>query len=282
MAGLYKIGVVSQKTGLSASTLRLWEEQYGLLAPGRTKGGTRLYAESDVERALYVRHLVRDRGYALDAIANIIDDVAAKLPYTLDHVAIENIYIREATNQSDIEEGRSLARIQATVQSLVRAESAQQAAAVLIAGVMALTGAHSAGLGFYERKTHSLLPVVTARGKRILMSPGIPPLQIDRFPREWQQGIEAREPYADHDILRLELPGELNSQVIEYRTRSFHAEPLMIANELVGVFNIATSRPGGVGREAEQVMGRLALAAGPAIHYFAQQYEPPVASLPHQ
>jgi DNA-binding transcriptional MerR regulator len=280
MRGVYKIGVVSQRTGLSASTLRLWEDQYGLLAPHRTRGGTRLYSESDVERVLYVRHLVRDRGYALDAIANIIEDVAAKLPYNLDRVAIENIYLRDATNHSDIEEGRRLAGVQAMVRSLVRAESAQQAAAILISSVMALTGAHSAGIGFYERKTHSLIPVVTASGKMILTSPGIPPLQIARLPREWQQGIDAREPYADHDILRLELPGEVNSQVIAYRTRSFHAEPLAINHELVGVFNIATARPGGVGREAEQVMGQLALAAGPAMHYFAQQYEPPPASAP--
>ena len=280
MAGLYKIGVASKKTGLSASTLRLWEDQYGLLAPARSEGGTRLYSESDLDRIRYVRHLVQERGYALRAIADLIDDVSSTLPHTLDRVAIENVYLREATNHSDIEEGRRQARIQATVRSLVRAESAQQAAAILISGVMALTGAHSAGIGFYERKTHSLIPVVTANGKRILTSPGIPPLQIDQLPREWQQGIDAREPYADHDILRLELPGELNAQVIEYRTRSFHAEPLTIANELVGVFNIATSRPGGVGRQAEQVMGQLALAAGPAIHYFAQHFELSPASAP--
>ena len=70
MAGVYKIGVVSRQTGLSPSTLRLWEDQYGLLAPARTRGGTRLYSQSDLERVLYVRHLVRDRGYALDAIAD--------------------------------------------------------------------------------------------------------------------------------------------------------------------------------------------------------------------
>ena len=280
MAGIYKIGVVSRKTGLSASTLRLWEDQYGLVAPARTRGGTRLYSESDLERLSYVRHLVRERGYALNAIADIIDEASSRLPYTVDRVALENIYLRDATNHSDIEEGRRLARIEATVRSLVRAESAQEAAVILISGVMTLTSAHTAGIGLYDRKTHSLIPLVTASGKRLLTSPGIPPLQIDRFPREWQLAIEAREPYADRDILRLELAGELNSQVVEYRTRSFHAQPLAIAHELAGVFNIASSRPGGVGREAEDVMARLALAAGPVMHYFAQQLEPPPAQQP--
>src|ERR1700737_306167 len=112
MAGLYKIGVVSQKTGLSASTLRLWEDQYGLLAPARSEGGTRLYSESDLERILYVRHLVHERGYALAAIADIIDEASSGLPNRLDHVAIENISLREATNHAEIEEGRRMARVQ--------------------------------------------------------------------------------------------------------------------------------------------------------------------------
>ncbi|TMD48878.1 MAG: MerR family transcriptional regulator, partial [Chloroflexi bacterium] len=91
MRGVYKIGAVSQKTGLSSSTLRLWEDQYGLLAPLRTKGGTRLYSESDVERVLYVRDLVRERGFALDAIADIIDEASSSVPSALDRVAVENI-----------------------------------------------------------------------------------------------------------------------------------------------------------------------------------------------
>jgi DNA-binding transcriptional MerR regulator len=280
MAAVYKIGAASRKTGLSASTLRLWEDQYGLVAPARTRGGTRLYSESDLERLSYVRHLVRERGYALNAIADVIDNAASRLPYALDRVALENIYLRESTNHSSSEESRRLALIEATVRSLVRAESAQGAAVILISGVMTLTSAHTAGIGLYDRKSHSLIPLVTASGKRLLTSPGIPPLQIDRFPREWQLAIDAREPYADRDILRLELAGELNSQVVEYRTRSFHAEPLAIAHELAGVFNIASSRPGGVGREAEDVMARLALAAGPVMHYFAQRLEPPPTQQP--
>jgi DNA-binding transcriptional MerR regulator len=282
MAGVYKIGVVSRKTGLRASTLRFWEDQYGLLAPHRTRGGTRLYSESDVERILFVRELVRERGYALDAIAEILDEASSRLPHAPDRVALENIYLREATNHSDIEEGRRMAKVQATVRSLIRAESGQQAAVGLIADVMALTGAYSAGLGLYYCKTHTIVPVVTASGHIIRTSPGIPPFQVSGFPREWQQAIEAREPYADRDVGRLDLPGEMNSQLIEYRTRSFHAEPLAIGHELVGILNIASSRPGGVGPQAEQVMEWLALAAGPAIRYFAQDLEPVPAPGPRR
>lgn len=280
MAGVFKIGVVSRKTGLSAATLRLWEDQYGLLAPMRSRGGTRLYSESDVERILYVRQLVRERGYALGAIAAIIDEANSTLPYTLDRVAVENIYLRDATNHAGLEEGRRMARVHATVRSLIRAESAERAAVTLVDGVKAITGVQRASLALYRRKSYSLDFMVIAGGLGVgsLSRPSLP---ISRFPRAWRDAIDAREPYADPDLLRLDLPGEVQTLVAKERARSFHAEPLTIANEMVGVLIIGSLRPNGIGPEAQRVCAELAAAAGPAIHYFAQQYEPPAASPSH-
>ncbi len=45
--GLIRIGELSRRVGVSAELLRAWERRYGLLAPGRTTGGLRLYGESD-------------------------------------------------------------------------------------------------------------------------------------------------------------------------------------------------------------------------------------------
>jgi GAF domain-containing protein len=221
---------------------------------------------------LYVRHLVRDRGYALGAIAAIIDDAASTLPYALDRVAIENIYLRDATNHAYIEVGRRMAGVQATVRSLIHAESAERAAVTLVAGVKALAGAHRSTLALYRRNGYALQFVVIASGRGVgpLSRPWLP---ISRFPRAWQEAIDAREPYADRDLLRLNLPGEVNSLVIEEGARSFHAEPLTIANEMVGVLIIGSSRPGGITPEAERVCEELAVAAGPAIHYFARDFE---------
>jgi hypothetical protein len=42
---------------------------------------------------------------------------------------------------------------------------------------------------------------------------------------------------------------------------------------MVGLLIVTSARPGGVGREAERVCEELAVAAGPAIHYFARQLE---------
>ena len=62
------MGVARRLTGLSERQIRYWEEQ-GLITPGRSEGGHRLYAQSDLdflERAA----LMRRRGYSLEEILN--------------------------------------------------------------------------------------------------------------------------------------------------------------------------------------------------------------------
>jgi MerR family transcriptional regulator, heat shock protein HspR len=270
VTGVYKIGFVSKTVGLSPSTLRMWEEEFGLLTPERSNGGTRLYSDADIERARHIRRLLRHRGYTLEAIGRIMEEVRQVSPPTDDRVAIENIYLRDATHGVEIGEGRHMAMIQATLRRLVRAESLRQAAMILVAGVKTLTGAHSAGIGLYHWKSYTQVPVVSATGNSIGVS-SQPPLPIAEFPRDWQRAIDAREPYSGSDLLRLELPVDVRSRVIQNRARSFHAEQLAIANEMVGILTITSARPGGVGRDAEAVCERLALAAGPAIHYFAHR-----------
>ena len=50
-----RIGELAQRTGTSPELLRAWERRYGLLSPGRSGGGFRLYSDADVER---VRRMV--------------------------------------------------------------------------------------------------------------------------------------------------------------------------------------------------------------------------------
>ena len=44
-----RIGAVARRTGVAVTTLRAWESRYGVLRPGRTEGGHRLYSEEDYE-----------------------------------------------------------------------------------------------------------------------------------------------------------------------------------------------------------------------------------------
>jgi DNA-binding transcriptional MerR regulator len=58
---LYNIGVVTRVTGMTADTLRVWEQRYGFPKSTRTPGGHRLYSENDIERIRWVKGQI-DRG----------------------------------------------------------------------------------------------------------------------------------------------------------------------------------------------------------------------------
>lgn len=69
----FPIRVLSEQTGVGASTLRAWERRYGLLKPERTPKGHRLYCAQDV--ALIERILtLLEEGHALPHIAKLIKD----------------------------------------------------------------------------------------------------------------------------------------------------------------------------------------------------------------
>src|SRR5918995_545713 len=46
----HPIRVVAERTGLTPNVLRAWERRYGLVAPGRSEAGQRLYSDADIER----------------------------------------------------------------------------------------------------------------------------------------------------------------------------------------------------------------------------------------
>jgi DNA-binding transcriptional MerR regulator len=51
---LYSIGVVSRMVGVPVSTLRTWEERYGLVIAVRSSGGQRRYARSQLAQLSFV------------------------------------------------------------------------------------------------------------------------------------------------------------------------------------------------------------------------------------
>ena len=65
---VYKIGVVSRLTGISAETLRIWERRYDTVTPGRTEAGDRLYDAGDIARLRLIKQLV-DHGDNIGSVA---------------------------------------------------------------------------------------------------------------------------------------------------------------------------------------------------------------------
>jgi DNA-binding transcriptional MerR regulator len=71
-AGLFRIGEVAERAGVSCRTLRYYEE-LGLLEPaGYSSGGARRYAEEDVARLLRIRELQELLGFDLGEIKVVL------------------------------------------------------------------------------------------------------------------------------------------------------------------------------------------------------------------
>jgi MerR family transcriptional regulator, heat shock protein HspR len=67
----YMISVAADLVGMHPQTLRMYESK-GLVRPGRTPGGTRLYSDADVERLRLVQRLTTDLGLNLAGVEHVL------------------------------------------------------------------------------------------------------------------------------------------------------------------------------------------------------------------
>ena len=63
--------------GIPTSTLRAWEDRYGLITPTRSAGSQRLYSRSEVERLRFIRSQIDSGVTAADAHRLLSDEVLA-------------------------------------------------------------------------------------------------------------------------------------------------------------------------------------------------------------
>jgi DNA-binding transcriptional MerR regulator len=77
-AGLLRIQEAAAEVGLTARSVRYYEE-LGLLKPAaRSEGDYRLFDESDVERLRFIKGLRDDAGFSLAEIATLLEDQEAR------------------------------------------------------------------------------------------------------------------------------------------------------------------------------------------------------------
>ena len=67
----YMISVAAEFVGMHPQTLRLYEAK-GLVQPGRTPGGTRLYSEKDLERLRLIQRLTTELGLNLAGVEQVL------------------------------------------------------------------------------------------------------------------------------------------------------------------------------------------------------------------
>jgi MerR family transcriptional regulator/heat shock protein HspR len=67
----YTISTAAKLVGMHPQTLRMYEAR-GLIRPGRTPGGTRLYADRDIERLQTIQRLTTELGLNLEGVRRVI------------------------------------------------------------------------------------------------------------------------------------------------------------------------------------------------------------------
>ena len=67
----YMISVAAELVGMHPQTLRIYESR-GLVRPGRTPGGTRLYSDHDLERLREIQRLTTELGLNLAGVQRVL------------------------------------------------------------------------------------------------------------------------------------------------------------------------------------------------------------------
>jgi CheY-like chemotaxis protein len=64
---VYSIGAVAHMLEIPTSTLRGWEERYGIVTPDRSHGSQRLYSRNEVEQLRFIKAQIESGSSAADA-----------------------------------------------------------------------------------------------------------------------------------------------------------------------------------------------------------------------
>jgi DNA-binding transcriptional MerR regulator len=76
---LFRIGEVSQVTGINPHILRYWESEFQILAPNRHLSKQRLYRQADIDLILTIKHLLEDEKYTLQGVKQYLAEHRANL-----------------------------------------------------------------------------------------------------------------------------------------------------------------------------------------------------------
>jgi DNA-binding transcriptional MerR regulator len=74
----FKIGEVTEITGLESYVLRFWESEFPIISPKRTESGQRLYRKSDVESILLIKNLLYVKKFTIEGAKKFLKDAGKK------------------------------------------------------------------------------------------------------------------------------------------------------------------------------------------------------------
>ncbi len=107
---MLKISELSEKTGLSAHTLRYYEKHGLINASNRSEAGYRFYTDSDVRRVQFVK-TARNTGFSLEDIGPLLSIRVDKLSHSCQEVT-------DITRKKLVEVNAKLTELQSMQQTL--------------------------------------------------------------------------------------------------------------------------------------------------------------------
>lgn len=118
---VYSMGVAERLTGLTARQIRYWE-QYGLLAPARTRGRHRLYDDADILRLKEIKRLMAE-GMGLAQVKQFLEARDRRRGSRLDGAATERYSERLPIQQTGPARSLYTGANRAAVQRLIDRKS---------------------------------------------------------------------------------------------------------------------------------------------------------------
>ena len=127
---MYTIRQASLRSGVSVPTISAWERRYGVVRPGRTPAGYRLYDEPAIGTLVRMRRLVAD-GWTPSAAAAALRDGSAPAtdgplpPWSVTGASLVDRFVDAATHydrgrlEATLDEMMARGSFEATVDSLV-------------------------------------------------------------------------------------------------------------------------------------------------------------------
>lgn len=77
---IHPIGFVARQTGLSTHVIRAWEKRYGVVQPGRTATGRRLYSENDIQHLQLLKQASQN-GHRIAQLSELDDKSLSGIIY---------------------------------------------------------------------------------------------------------------------------------------------------------------------------------------------------------
>jgi DNA-binding transcriptional MerR regulator len=85
----FKIGEVSEITGLESHVLRFWESEFKNIKPRRTSTGQRMYRKNDIQLILYIKHLLHNEKFTIQGARKYLESETGS-PKALDKAPVKS------------------------------------------------------------------------------------------------------------------------------------------------------------------------------------------------